>query len=89
MENENEKVKPDVGGKNETNLLKLKVEFLEKENNSLKNEINSKQDLVGSILENYSDLLRHQCYYFKQHPETDQGNHGVRSNDKYGANNNF
>ena len=65
MENENEKVKPDVGGKNETNLLKLKVEFLEKENNSLRNEISSKQDLVGSILENYSDLLRHQCYYFK------------------------
>ena len=31
--------------------INLKVEFLEKESHSLKNEINSKQDLVDSVLE--------------------------------------
>ena len=40
--NENEKVKRDAGEKSEINLLKLKVESLKKENNTLENEINSK-----------------------------------------------
>ena len=36
-------VKHDAGEKDEINLLKWKVKFPEKENNSLKNDINKKQ----------------------------------------------
>ena len=41
LHDENAKVKPDAGEKDEINL---KVEFLEKEKNSLKTEIDSKQE---------------------------------------------
>ena len=77
LHDENAKVKPDAGEKDEINL---KVEFLEKEKNSLKTEIDSKQDLVESILEHKSNLLRRQCCHFKQNPQTDQSNQGVSSN---------
>ena len=79
---ETKKLKSDAGDKNKIKLLKLKVELLEKENNSLENEINSKQDLVDLILEYNLNFLRQQSWRFRQHPETDQGNHGVRSNAK-------
>ena len=39
--------------------LSLKFESLEKESNSLENQTNSKQDLVDSVVEYNSDLLRH------------------------------
>ena len=77
LHDENAKVKPDAGEKDEINL---KVEFLEKEKNSLKTEIDSKQDSVESILEHNSNLLRRQCSHFKQNPRTDQSNQGVSSN---------
>lgn len=77
LHDKNEKVKPDAGEKDEINL---KVEFLVKEKNSLKTEINGKQDLVESILEHNSNLLRRQCCHFKQHPRTDQSNQGVSGN---------
>ena len=48
----------------------------------MKNEINSKQDFVDSILERNSNLLTRQCCRFKQHPETNWGNHRVRSDDR-------
>ena len=60
----------------------MKVEFQEKGNNYLKKGINSKQDLLDSILEHDSNLLRHQCCYLKQHPEIGQSNHGRNSDDK-------
>lgn len=41
----------DSGKKDKTDLKKLKVEFQGKENNSMKNEINRKLDLVDLILE--------------------------------------
>ena len=50
LNNVNEK-KSDPGKKDETDLKKLKVEFQEKGNNSMKNEINRKLDLVDLILE--------------------------------------
>ena len=55
LHDENGKVKPDAGKSKEIDFLKLKVEFLEKENYSLKNEINSKQNLIDSILKNNSN----------------------------------
>ena len=55
---ETKKLISDAGDKNEIKLLKLKVEFLEKKNNSLENEINSKQDLVDLILEYNLNFLR-------------------------------
>ena len=60
--------------KNEINWVKLKVQFLGKEKNSLKTEINRKQDLVDSIFEYNSSLLRRQCCHF---PWTDQINQSV------------
>ena len=69
--------------------LSLKFESLEKENNSLENQTNSKQGLVDSVVEYNSDLLRHQCFHFKQNLEIVQGNHKVSSDDKNGAKNNF
>ena len=50
LNNVNEK-NPDSGKKDKTDLKKLKVEFQGKENNSMKNEINRKLDLVDLILE--------------------------------------
>ena len=46
LHDENEKIKPHADEKDKINLLKLKVEFLAKQKNYLKNEINRKQDLL-------------------------------------------
>ena len=45
--------------------------------------------MVDSVHEHKSNLLRYQCYHFKQHPETDQGNHEINKADKNDASNNF
>ena len=45
----------------QTNVAKEKIKFLESENSFLKSDINIKQKMIDSILELNSHLLNHQC----------------------------
>ena len=63
MNENNEKEKPADSNnkKDQVMLLKEKINFLESENSFLKSDINIKQKVIDSILEQNSILLHHQC----------------------------
>ena len=63
LKENNEKGKPANlnNEKDKVMSLKEKIKFLESENSFLKNEINIKQKVIDSILEQNSNLLHYQC----------------------------